>query len=88
MPRLHNPTEYRLSYDRIGSLLAPGETVEITDEQADALEHNTVFVVERKLSSKPERKTVKRGSKRAEVSKAPVRETRAKGLTTGDFFPK
>lgn len=93
MPTLHNPTDSRLACYRIGLILAAGETVEITDEDADALEHGTVFVVERDAKpakvekpaaeeaeaeekATPVRKTVKRGAKQTEVTKAPERETR------------
>lgn len=84
MPQLRNPTEYRLSCPLVGDgFIEPGEAVEITAEQADALQDGAVFIVDR---SAPKRETVKRGSKRAEVTKAPERETRAQGLTTGNAF--
>jgi hypothetical protein len=85
MPTLRNPTEYRLSCPRLGDgFIDPGESVEITDEQADELQDGPVFIVER---GAPKRETVKRGGKRAEVTKAPERETRAQGMTTGNSLP-
>ena len=80
MPSLTNPTDTRLSC-RLGFTLAPGEAVQITDEQADLL-GGTVLVIERAKrsapasSDTPKRETAKRGAKAAEVSKAPERETR------------
>lgn len=81
MPTLHNPTEYTLPCYRINRVLDADESVEITDEEAADLEDGAVFRVER---GSPKRETVKRGGKRAEVTKAPERETR--GLTTGNAF--
>lgn len=76
MPQLRNPTDFRLSCYVLGRSLDPGECVEITEEQADELARNAVFVVERKPSAKPTRATAKRGGKRAEVTKAPNVEKR------------
>ena len=81
MPSLTNPTDARLSCTQLDLILEPGETVEITDEQAD-LVTGTVFVLERAkrsaadASEKPKRETAKRGAKAAEVTSAPERETR------------
>lgn len=99
MATLHNPTGHRLFCYRIERFLDADERVEITDEEAADLEHNTVFTVEGygepveeeavpaddgdddaadedPASATPVRETVKRGSKRVEVTKAPEPETR------------
>ena len=83
MPRLINPTDGRLAC-RLGFTLDAGESVQITDEQADAV-MGTVFIVERakrtadavaENNETPKRETVKRAAKRAEVTAKPEMETR------------
>lgn len=73
MPTLHNPTDQDLDCPLISEVVPAGESVEITDEQAAQV--NTVSGVWR-VSAPPVRETVKRGSKRAEVTSAPAMETR------------
>jgi hypothetical protein len=80
MPWLHNPTQERLPCPWIGRLIDPYERVEITDEQAKALEHNAIFRVEQ---TAPKRETPKRGGKHVQE-----RETRVRGMTTGNSLPK
>ena len=69
MPTLHNPTANSIACYLLGRVLGPDEKVEITDEEADALEAGAVFVVDRskrsaaaeESSDAPKRETVKRG---------------------------
>ena len=73
MPILYNPADCRLPCPRLDRFIDAGERIKITDEEAADLEHNPVFRVERPAAK---RETVKRGSKQAEVTRAPKRETR------------
>lgn len=73
--RLRNPTRIRLFSSRLQRHLDGGEAVRITEDEARDLEGGAVFKVE-KVEPPAERETVRRGSKRAEVSRPPVREKR------------
>lgn len=77
MPSLHNPTSHNLFCVRLQRFLAADERVEISDDEADELEHGVIFVVGREeKSSAPVRQTAKRGGKKAEVTEAPAVEKR------------
>ena len=75
MPRVHNPAGFPVYCTALGRLLRAGERIEVTGEQARGITR-TVFVVEDESSGASERKHAKRGSKTAEVTASPRRETR------------
>lgn len=82
MPTLHNLTDQDVFSHVAGVIVPAAGSVEVDDEQAERV--NTVSGVWVLTSSKlaaevaavAARSTAKRGGKRAEVSAAPVRETR------------
>lgn len=82
MPIVHNPADCRVPCHRLDRFINPGERVHVTEAEArDIVGSVLVVVPDPKPSEEPKpatakREKAKRGGKRAEVTKAPARETR------------
>jgi hypothetical protein len=74
MNTIHNPTRRGIHIPVLNGTVWAGQTVEVTREQALALEHSSILVVH--VDEPPKRKYTPRGSKIAETTSAPAVETR------------
>lgn len=90
MPRLNNPTDYDLFAPQIHRSVPPHDGIDITDSEAAMFEGNCIFTVTESAGDEPQddaaelseasapvtRRTVTRGSRRAETTAAPAMEKR------------
>lgn len=97
MPWLHNPEDFRLSCPLLGRIIEPLERLEITEEIAKALEHNTVFRISadapKKAAAKSEPKPSEAAPEPEVKAEVPTVEIQVegepvKGLTTGNSLPE
>lgn len=78
MATVSNPTSFNLYCHPLDIRISSGASVEVTEDEANQVV-GSVFVVTHARpvpEAKPSRKAVTRGSKVAEVTEAPARETR------------
>lgn len=87
MPRLNNPTDFDVFAPQIHRTIPRMDSIEIEDSEVALFDHNSILRVadgevltepeeDEEETAAPTRRTVTRGSKRAEVTTAPKMETR------------